>query len=386
MKVNVISDIHATVDKDLNVVYNMPRKSVNKLKNTIATIKAYWTEHEKQLRESKIAYLDANLLYPETIVVKSHDDILLWLDKYEKCLDDDFASIKTNDDMFQMSRALNNIETFFYSVDKDWDYRKNIVSIQSMVDYMFKCKYDFDPAKLEPADYLIIAGDLGVEPVYDLVLEDIKKKTEGKFKRVLHIAGNHDHWWFRVDHLSEIRPDHINLEHEYCEHVDGDYAFIGCTMWTPLKERDIWSVGRYMNDYRYTPGKFSPYASSHQYDIQSAWIREKLAKYADKKVVVFTHHQPFEELTLDDYKHNGKGWDGEDVNAAYVVQDHSLDDINEQYHNIVLWACGHTHQNFDGMLHGIHVVRNPIGYRDITTGRSFPENMSETWYNKIIEV
>ena len=111
-----------------------------------------------------------------------------------------------------------------------------------------------------------------------------------------------------------------------------------------------------------------------------------MAKYHDKKCVVFTHHQPFEELTLDDYKHNGKGWDGIDVNAAYVVQDHSLDDIAEN-NNIVLWACGHTHANYDGILHGVHVVRNPIGYRDIMGySHSTPENMSGTWYNKIIEV
>ena len=47
----------------------------------------------------------------------------------------------------------------------------------------------------------------------------------------------------------------------------------------------------------------------------------------DKKIIVFTHHQPFEELTATDYKHNGKDWDRIDVNAAYVVLDHSLDDI-----------------------------------------------------------
>jgi hypothetical protein len=68
------------------------------------------------------------------------------------------------------------------------------------------------------------------------------------------------------------------------------------------------------------------------------------------------------------------------------VLDHSLDDVNESG-DIKLWACGHTHQNFDGVLHGVHVVRNPIGYRDIIGSYySAPENMSGTWYNKIVEV
>ena len=385
MKVNVISDIHATVDKQLNVVYNNPKCNVAKIRKTVAVFKNYWFKHEADIKAVKFAYSALNDAYPETKVIHTHDDILKYVDMYEKNIDTEFANI-SNDEMYEFSRALNAIDWFFRQNKFEWWLYEHVVEFDDLVHYMFKCKYDFDPAKLESADYLIIAGDLGLEPIYDLVLKDIEKKTEGKFKKILHIAGNHDHWWFRINGLSEVKPDHVNLDRDYCTHVDGDYAFIGCTMWTPISDQASWTVERYMNDYRYIPGKFSPYASNHQYEIQSAWLRQQLAKYHDKKCVVFTHHQPFEELTLDDYKHNGKGWDGIDVNAAYVVQDHSLDDIAEN-NNIVLWVCGHTHANYDGMLHGVHVVRNPIGYRDIMGySHTTPENMSGTWYNKIIEV
>lgn len=157
---------------------------------------------------------------------------------------------------------------------------------------MWKTFYFFDPSKLKPADYLIIAGDLGLDNIYDKILKDIKRKTKGKFKKILHIAGNHDHWWFGDGE----KPDHPNFDHDYCEHEDGDYLFLGCTMWTPLKEYDMYNVGRYMNDYRYTPGNFSPYASNHQYEIQSTWLKNKIETNKDKKIIVFTHHQPFEEL------------------------------------------------------------------------------------------
>ena len=385
MKINIISDIHAAVDKQLNVVYNNPKCNVAKIRKTVALFKNYWFKHEADIKVVKFAYSALNDAYPETKVIHTHDDILKYVDMYEKNIDTEFANI-SNDEMYEFSRALSAIDWFFRQNKFEWWLYEHVVDFDDLVHYMFKCKYDFDPAKLEAADYLIVAGDLGVEPIYDLVLKDIEQKTEGKFKKVLHIAGNHDHWWFRVNGLSEIKPDHVNLDHDYCMHVDGDYAFIGCTLWTPISDKSSWTVGKYMNDYNYIPGRFSPYASNHQYEIQSAWLRQQLAKYSDKKCVVFTHHQPFEELTLDDYKHNGKGWDGIDVNAAYVVQDHSLDDIAEN-NNIVLWACGHTHANYDGILHGIHVVRNPIGYRDIMGfSYSTPENMSGTWYNKIIEV
>lgn len=385
MKVNVISDIHATIDKHNNVIYNEPKIGVAKVKNTITVFKNYWEKNKANITKVPFLYSALNDAYPETKVIHSHDDIIKYIELYEHNIDTEFADIR-NDEMYEFSRALNAIDWFFKHNKFEWWLYEHIVSISDLITYMFKCRYDFDPAKLENADYLIIAGDLGIEPIYDLVLKDIAAKTEGKFKKILHIAGNHDHWWFRINGLSEVKPDHVNLDRDYCTHVDGDYAFIGCTMWTPISSKDEWTVGRYMNDYRYIPGKFSPYASNQQYEIQSAWLRQQLAKYNDKKCVVFTHHQPFEELTLDDYKHNGKGWDGVDVNAAYVVQDHSLDDIAEN-NNIILWACGHTHQNFDGMLHGVHVVRNPIGYRDTTSySYSTPENMSGTWYNKIVEV
>lgn len=384
MKVNVISDIHASVDKKLNVIYNLQNKSSEKVKKTVNAFKKYWHDHEADIRAHKIQHSSLALTF-DTVTVKTHDDILKIIELYESSIDTEFSNI-SNDTMYEISRAFHDIDFHFKHNKLEWWKYCHTLTFDELVNYMFKCKYDFDPAKLELADYLIIAGDLGIDPIYDLVLKDIEKKTEGKFKKILHIAGNHDHWWFRVNGLAEEKPDAVNLDHDYCVHVDGDYAFIGCTMWTPVAERDVYNVGRYMNDYRYIPGKFSPYASNHQYEIQSSWLRQQLAKYHGKKCIVFTHHQPFEELTLEDYKHNGKGWDGIDVNAAYVVQDHSLDDIANG-NNIVLWACGHTHANYDGMLHGIHVVRNPIGYRDITDFYySTPENMSGTWYNKVIEL
>ena len=71
---------------------------------------------------------------------------------------------------------------------------------------------------------------------------------------VLAIAGNHDHWFYHRATPNEEKPDAVCLDHDYCEHYDGEYAFLGCTMWTPVGNDWMkWSCFRHMNDYNYIP-------------------------------------------------------------------------------------------------------------------------------------
>ena len=387
MKVNLISDIHAIYDHNAKkVLYHLPfRQAETKYLNAIQRLYDFWSQNASLLKSLdysiESSFSDNDML----VQISNYENACIVLNDFNTCAKNRFANVG-RDKMFDFSRSLTKISHLLYSNNIDWSHHKTKLDINyGIKDYMFKKIGDFDPCKLEPADYLIVAGDLGTDNTYDFILKDLEKKTKGKFKKILHIAGNHDHWWHGIEHLQQTRPDNVNLDRDYCEWQDGDYLFVGCTLWTPIQDDAIWRIGRYMNDYRYAPGKFTPYSSRQQFEIQSTWLRNKIETNKDKKVIVFTHHQPFEELIADDYKHNGKGWDSVDVNEAYVVTDHSLDDINKNK-NIVLWCCGHTHQNFDGMLHDVHVVRNPIGYSDIY-GKCPAENiMSETWYNKIIEV
>lgn len=381
MTVNIISDIHANYNqKTKKVIYNLPFKFAQyKYKDAINSLYDFWFSDPKH-KEIEVRYGRMAKAF-DVMELKTADDIEKFITTFRSYSKNRFFGVDSNLCM-EMARKLTNLDDTFEHYSFRWN-SKNKIKILDLKDYMFKCLYDFNPEKLQPADYLIIAGDLGLDNIYDKILADLEEKTKGKFKKILHIAGNHDHWWIGYPRCNEKKPDNVNLTHDYCEHVDGEYAFIGCTLWTPISDRNIWNISRHMNDYRYTPN-FSPYTSREQYRIQSEWLKNKLEEYKDKKVVVFTHHQPFEELTAEDYKHNGRSWDGCDVNAAYVVLDHSLDDINK-LGNIKLWCCGHTHQNYDGILHDVHVVRNPIGYRD-DYGYLPAENTSDTWYNKVIEV
>lgn len=384
MKINVISDIHATYNFKTNeVMYSMPKSmSKNKCLKTIADCIKTWEKSKDLLEKLTFKPVGLDRLIADELSIKSYDDCITLFKDFSKAVEADFSGM-TVDDMFKFSRNLMCINSIL-TYTKNYQQTAKARLSKKAIDYMFKHFGDFDPTKLEPADYLIVAGDLGLDNIYDKVLADLEKKTAGKFKKILHIAGNHDHWWIGDSRQQLAKPDAPNYAHDYCIHEDGEYLFLGCTLWTPISDNAAWSVGRHMNDYRYTPGNFTPYTSRTQYAIQSEWLRNKIDANTDKKIIVFTHHQPFEELTLDDYKHNGHGWDGADVNAAYVVLDHSLDDINHNK-NIKLWCCGHTHQCFDGMLHDVHVIRNPIGYGDLYD--YIPaENIRGNWYNKVIEV
>lgn len=117
----------------------------------------------------------------------------------------------------------------------------------------------FKPELLEPADYLVVAGDLGTMDSYRAVLADIEKRTAGKFKKVLAIPGNHDYWLVGKDE-SKLEDQHGSWTR--CEHVDGDVVFLGCTLWTPVSEASAPTVSWRMNDYRYIPGCMSSAATS----------------------------------------------------------------------------------------------------------------------------
>lgn len=383
MTINIISDIHADYDKKAGkVIYNAPYDfSAAEVCAAVSALNEEFAVNAASWKKLKFDNSSMNQMFGEPHITDI-EQLADWVSSLDKEMQGNCLKMD-RENVFVWSRALYAVNSFFRMNHIQWNHAH--VDVDDIRTFMFKRVFDFDPKKLEPADYLIIAGDIGYADTYDLILNDIKRLTDGKFKKILHIAGNHDHWLYHQK-KTDAWPTSPDYSHEYCEHEDGNYAFIGCTMWTPLgSSYMINNCVRCMNDYYYIPG-FKWDTGIQQHKIQTEWLRSKLAKHAGKKVIVFTHHQPFKELVEDDNKHNGYD-SGRDVSGAYAVLDDSLNDIAANK-DIKLWACGHTHMNFDGILHGVHVVRNPIGYRDhYGLAYSPPENFSsKTWYSKIIDV
>ena len=226
----------------------------------------------------------------------------------------------------------------------------------------------FNPHKLKPADYLLIAGDLGANESYEYVYNDIKEKTKDLFKDVFYIKGNHDYWDFSPD------AENINLDHRYVEQDLGDnVVLLGCTMWSPIIRLKRFCE-TYMNDFRYIPG-FTSQKQNELFNVESSWLREKVNFYKNnnKKVVVMTHHLPISDVVDAKYAQSN-------VNESYVVLDGSCDDILPDF-----WIHGHSHSTCRINKNGCTYIRNPIGYR-ILYGYASSEVIWHNWYDEIIEI
>jgi len=388
MTVNLISDVHATLDpaNGFKPIYALPQKHTREECLAVLEAAKKYAAAERPDKDLKKKYNEAEkFLYPRAPT--SHSE-------YVALIDETSAKLKmwdtlSLDEKKSGVQCIEGIEHWHYLLgDSRWHIPYKIkLEFYDVARWMQKTYSTFDPAKLEPADYLVIAGDLGLQPTEPAILSDIVEKTRGKFKDVFYIAGNHSHWWHRIPGISEEKPESISLEFDYFEkEVPGGWLFLGCTLWTPIPKNAEWRIGRCMNDYNSIPGRFSPEDSSKQFRIQSTWLKTKIAANRDKKIVVFTHHQPFPECIEHDFKHNDP-WASDNVAEAYAALDGTFDSLAEENPHVKIWLCGHTHMPFDQVVHGIRVVRNPIGYSDFYGGGlGSSECDPANWYGKVIDL
>lgn len=244
----------------------------------------------------------------------------------------------------------------------------------------------FDPTKLEPADVLVVAGDLAIGNSFDRAKAELLDAIKGKFREVIIIKGNHDYWTFPEDEYGIYVQTFCGMESKMPKEIRlvtelDDVVFIACTLWSPVSETYRQPVRRMMNDFRYI-NSFDIDRQNELYSNDKSWLKWNMSRHAGKKIVIITHHNPYVEMIPSQYL---TGFMSK-INPAYTVIDGSCDNIRPD-----VWICGHIHEPFDEYLpigsKTVHCVRNPIGYRQ---GGEFsvdyPQCSSENWYNKIIEV
>lgn len=263
----------------------------------------------------------------------------------------------------------------------------------------------FEPERLEPADYLIVAGDSGYSTTERVIHKELRERTTGLFKQVLTIKGNHSYWAINPDSNDDMESaDELFMApNDTIDVVDGNVAIIGTTLWTNAVS--IPEV-RYMNDFRFIP-EFSPKLKLKRYETESRWLRNKYNEYKSqgKKIVIVTHHNPRSSLILPEYSR-----EHEDVKTAYWMYKADKDwpdweteiekmSFSNFHKGLVqdvgdlkpeIWICGHIHESLDIEHDGIRFVRHPIGYR-WGWYRPDPEDPKSseymaTWYNKVLEI
>ena len=232
-------------------------------------------------------------------------------------------------------------------------------------------KRDFD---LPDADVLILAGDICVASYLKeshcgtLVgnhAHEFFRDVSAKYRDVIYVAGNHEHYGGNLDKTSDIindffdRENIINIHHEHCGVVViEDVLFIYATLWTDIDKRNPVVINRgkgYMSDYleiTYGIGEENTFMTPNYATILHDNYRDFISVYAEchDKVVVVTHHAPnLKSCTEQSY-----------TNHFYACTD--MDDIILDNPCISHWIHGHTHDNSDYMIGDTNVLSNCRGY------------------------
>lgn len=267
----------------------------------------------------------------------------------------------------------------------------------------------------EGADVLILSGDICVannlhdNDTYDLMGEATHSKRYhkffqeccDKFKHVIYIAGNHEHYdgdFAKTiprlkDKLGYLKNLYI-LDKEM-KTID-DVTFIGGTLWTNMNNMDsltLYHIKSAMNDFRLISNSarvvtrkvplykkdengvylkdengfhiqdgfkfkeetaiFSPEDSVADHVAMTQFIENTVKGMNDEKFVVVGHHSPSKLSTKPRYEKDVI------VNGAYSSD---LSELMLDNPQIKVWTHGHTHYEFDYTIGETRVICNPRGY------------------------
>jgi len=225
----------------------------------------------------------------------------------------------------------------------------------------------------EDKQVLVIAGDLGVATYADAYISFLID-VSSRFKHVIYIMGNHEHYNNSFLMTKSIIQSNLNwagiadkvsiLEKE-CIDID-DVSFVCATLWTDMdKENPIsmYQIPDYMNDYHKIKTGVEGDEYMHRLRAKDTIADHKQAKEfifsecqrvknENRKLVVVTHHAP-SRLSISD------GFENSDINGAFV-SDLSNEMLDLDYP--MIWIHGHVHQSHNYQLGKVEVICNPYGY------------------------
>lgn len=245
---------------------------------------------------------------------------------------------------------------------------------------------EFDDLVLPGGDVLILSGDIceakhvrkdqyQTEPVqfgfeakrHDRYVRFFNEEC-AKYRKVVYVMGNHEHYGGRFDKtysvLKENLPKHVTLlEKEYVD-IDG-VIFVGATLWTDCNNADhltMQILKHGMNDYRVVQNyyadkelyfKLIPEFTYADHIKARRYIAETARQFADRNVVVVTHHSPSKKSIKPRYEGDFH------MNGGYSS---NLEEFIAENPNIKVWTHGHTHDEFDYQVAQCRVICNPRGY------------------------
>lgn len=225
----------------------------------------------------------------------------------------------------------------------------------------------------DQADVLVLAGDIGVANNInsDKTFYSFLKDCSDKFKDVIYILGNHEHYngnfTTTADIMKEVCNNFNNVHFlDNNSKIIEDVVFIGGTLWTDMNNSDIVTIlriGNMLNDFRVIKNsnrthqgfisKFIPEDTIEEHKKTLKYFDKSIAENLDKKVVIVSHHTPSHQSIMSEYKHDKV------LNGAFASD---LTEFILEHPQIKLWCCGHTHHKHSYNIGNTLVACNPRGY------------------------
>jgi predicted phosphodiesterase len=253
------------------------------------------------------------------------------------------------------------------------------------VSVMSDLHLEFADIELPGGDILLLAGDVfvaaslrhevsggGLFQTKQRAIRFCEEELK-KYKHVLHVSGNHEHYHGCVRDTSELIRRFLKKHAPHAVHLNNksidieDVRFIGSTLWatygheTPAAYKIEWA----MNDFDLikipnrrtgTTRRVRPADLAKLHKRAVSFIREELdkAKGASVPCVLVTHHAP-SYLSQYCVEHPR----GDTLQDAYYSNQHAL--IEENPHLKAVFH-GHTHDNCHYRIGETLVVSNQRGY------------------------
>jgi predicted phosphohydrolase len=215
----------------------------------------------------------------------------------------------------------------------------------------------------------VLAGDIGnpYEPNYNIFIKFISKN----FKKSFIIAGNHE-YYNKKKNMTQIIEflttkfenfDNISFLNNNYE-IYENHCFIGTTLWSQITKPHY-----EINDV-YQIKDFNHIKYNRLNTLCVNFLNDAISMNPDMDFVIITHHVPSNDLIDIEYKTPMMApynqWFYCDLN----------DFIEKNKDKIKCWIYGHTHTPSTNLIHGVHMLCNPIGY---------PEQHSRADFSKTIE-
>mmetsp|Transcript_7666 Transcript_7666/g.11722 ORF Transcript_7666/g.11722 Transcript_7666/m.11722 type:complete len:307 (+) Transcript_7666:60-980(+) len=231
---------------------------------------------------------------------------------------------------------------------------------------------------IEPcAPILALLGDIGLACT-DQLRTFLLSQCD-RFEHVLFVAGNHEYYnkgetvfsmTEQLEWMEGVCSERSNLHFMDNKSITlNGILILGTTLWSDIPDESLWQAQISMNDYNLSynhqpkenesPRKLTAHETRNIHRKSVAWLRSCLTeakKQNNQRVVILTHHTPLLAGT------SHPRYNGNELNCCFST---NLKTILVSYDNIVAWACGHTHYNFDFRVgNNVRIVSNQRGYKD----------------------